>query len=88
VRLIGKEVNWNSIMETLDTDKDGKLDYNDFLQAATDKISLLNEENLKKAFTILDTNGDGRLKGQELKATFAVGSYNVQREPLEDEFWE
>ena len=86
--MIGKEVNWNEILKTLDTDNDGKLDYNDFLQAATDKITLLNDENLKKAFTILDSNGDGRLCRHELKATFAAGNYKVAQEPQEDQFWE
>jgi len=75
--MIGKKVNWNEILKTLDTDNDGKLDYNEFLQAATNKITLLNDENLKKAFTILDSNGDGRLCRHELQATFAAGNFKM-----------
>lgn len=37
---------WHSIIKTLDTNNDGMLDYNDFLQAALNRVELLNEKNL------------------------------------------
>ena len=49
---------------------------------------LLNENNLKKAFQMLDKDGNGSLSTKELRETFASGSYKVDGEELGDAFWE
>lgn len=59
--IFGRDTNWKNVMDSLDADKDGKLDFNEFLAAATDRVILLNDENLKKAFSILDKNDDGKV---------------------------
>jgi Ca2+-binding EF-hand superfamily protein len=59
--IIGHDPNWKTIIDSLDTNNDGKLDFNEFISAATNRVILLNEENLIKAFSILDTNDDGRV---------------------------
>jgi Ca2+-binding EF-hand superfamily protein len=84
-RLIGKEMDWKTILKTLDTNNDEKLDYHEFLQAATNKTKLLNEGNLRKAFAILDDDKDGRVSAEELKRTFAAGSYKLQQDPQEED---
>lgn len=58
------------------------------MQAATNKITLLNEDNLRKAFSILDEDRDGLVSAEELKKTFAAGTYKVDSEPIDDDFWE
>lgn len=73
--IIGHDPNWKQILKSLDTDGDGKLDFNEFLGAATNRVKLLNEENLEKAFKILDKNDDGRVCSHELKETFAAGVF-------------
>lgn len=87
-RALGSDPNWRDIFKSLDTNNDGKLDYNEFIQAAQDRVALLNENNLKKAFEILDKNGDGKLSTMELRETFASGTYCVEGEELNDTFWE
>ena len=53
---------WESTLGALDTTNDGRMDYNEFLQGAANRYSMLeNEDNLKRAFAILDKDGDGRL---------------------------
>ena len=59
--IFGRDTNWKNVMDSLDADKDGKLDFNEFLAAASDRVTLLNDENLKKAFSILDKNDDGKV---------------------------
>ena len=73
--IIGHDPNWKTIIDSLDTNNDGKLDFNEFISAATNRVILLNEENLIKAFSILDTNDDGRVSAQELQERFAQGVY-------------
>jgi Ca2+-binding EF-hand superfamily protein len=50
-----------------DVDGDGKIDYLEFIQAATDHQALLNKENIKSVFEMFDMNHDGKLSIQELK---------------------
>lgn len=87
--IIGRDPNWKSIINSLDANQDGKLDFNEFMAAATDRVNLLNEENLKKAFSILDKNNDGKVSATELKETFAAGVFNPGngRTQLDDAFW-
>jgi Ca2+-binding EF-hand superfamily protein len=51
-------------------------------------VILLNEDNLKKAFQMLDKDGNGKLGTRELRETFASGSFKVDGEELDDTFWE
>lgn len=60
-RALGSDPNWKDIFKSLDSDGDGKLDYNEFIQAAQNRVILLNENNLKKAFQMLDKDGNGLL---------------------------
>jgi Ca2+-binding EF-hand superfamily protein len=48
-------------MDRCDLDGDGKIDYQEFIQAAIKHQALLNEENIKIAFNIFDENGDGKI---------------------------
>lgn len=54
-------------------DNDGKVDYQEFIQAAVDHQALLNKKNLKAAFELLDENHDGRISVQELESVFGGG---------------
>ena len=67
----------------MDIDNDGKISWDEFLTAACNKVALLNEKNIKAAFKILDTNGDGQITKAELKAKF--GSVEKDKVNLEKE---
>ena len=50
---------WNDLIHQLDTNRDGKIDYGEFITAAVNRARLLNEENLRIAFNMFDTDGNG-----------------------------
>ena len=60
-------------MHQLDTNRDGKIDYGEFITAAVNRTKLLNEENLRIAFTLFDKDGNGSISKDELKAVFHGG---------------
>jgi Ca2+-binding EF-hand superfamily protein len=47
------------MMQKMDKDNNGKVTWEEFVSAASNKIALLNEEKIKSAFKVLDINGDG-----------------------------
>lgn len=44
-----------------DSDKNGFLEYSEFLRAAIEQKQLLSDENIEKAFKMIDTNGKGKV---------------------------
>lgn len=63
-------------MESMDKNGDGIITWDEFVAAAIDKIALLNKQNIRAAFDVLDENGDGRITKEELRKRFE-GSNNV-----------
>ena len=59
------------MMESLDINGDGKIDYIEFVQAAIDHQSMLNENNIQIAFNMFDINKDGKISKDELHEFFA-----------------
>ena len=58
------------ILEALDTDKDGKIDYNEFLQATIDAQANLNQVTIKEMFNMFDIDKDGHIDRSELQQIF------------------
>ena len=61
---------WHELVHQLDTNQDGKIDYGEFITAAVNRTRLLNEENLRIAFNLLDKDGNGYISKDELRAAF------------------
>merc|ERR1711920_739253 len=56
------------IMEDVDADGSGVIDYTEFLAATLDKRTYLKEDVCWSAFRVFDRNGDGKISQDELKA--------------------
>jgi len=61
---------FDEILEALDKNRNGVIDYTEFLTAASNKEKLLTEKNLRFAFNMFDKNQDGQISKAELKAVF------------------
>jgi len=56
-----------AILEDVDSDGSGVIDYTEFLAATLDKRSYLQEDVCWSAFRLFDKNGDGKITQEELK---------------------
>ena len=55
--------------------KDGQIDWDEFMTAATNRYRLImDEENLRTAFNILDKDGNGSITMEELQECFSMGN--------------
>ena len=52
---------WSELIDQLDTNGDGKIDYGEFITAAVNRQKLLNEQNIQTAFKIMDLDGSGEI---------------------------
>ena len=59
------------LINQLDTNGDGRIDYGEFIGAAINRANLLSKKNLEIAFHMLDTDGNGFISVSELKAAFS-----------------
>jgi Ca2+-binding EF-hand superfamily protein len=66
-----QEPDWSGLVSALDVNGDRMVDYNEFLTAAYNRNKLINNQNLKKAFEVLDRNKDGVISKDELKQCFS-----------------
>ena len=57
-------------MQSVDTDRNGTIDYNEFLTATMDKEKLTSKTNLELAFKSFDRDGSGKINLNEIKAIF------------------
>jgi len=61
------EADLNRIIEDVDQDMNGFIEYEEFLRVTVNKRSIISQNNLKLAFDKFDENGDGKLSMDEIK---------------------
>jgi len=61
------------IMEEVDSDGSGVIDYTEFLAATLDRKAYIQEDVCWSAFRIFDKNGDGKISKTEIEAVLGAG---------------
>jgi calcium-dependent protein kinase len=75
------------VMQNVDTDGSGYIDYSEFVAASMNKKKLLSKNNLTQAFACFDADGSGTITVDEVKAFlggFTNASDDVWREILQE----
>ena len=68
------------IMEKVDSDKSGFIDYTEFLQASMDHKKMMNADTLTRAFSVFDTDNSGKISAEEIRR--ALGQEAESEETL------
>jgi calcium-dependent protein kinase len=61
------------IMEEVDLDKNGTIDYNEFIMASLSRQKLLSQEKLQATFKMFDKDGNGSISADEIRTILNVG---------------
>jgi len=74
------------ILQDVDSDGSGVIDYTEFLAATLDKRAYMQEDVCWAAFRVFDRNGDGRISREELKQVLLSGDVEdaVGRKTIQD----
>merc|ERR1719389_1057815 len=82
--------NLKQIMEQVDSDGSGVVDYTEFLAATLDRRQYIQEDVCWAAFRIFDLDGNGKITKDELAAVLSGGAvksledaFGVDREAIE-----
>lgn len=62
-----KEEDWDLVIDMMDTNQNGKVDYTEFIAGCMQSYVYLAETNLREAFTYFDEDGDGKITIDELR---------------------
>ncbi len=68
------DVELEKIISDIDQDRNGFIEYEEFLRVALNKNTLLSQKNLKLAFDNFDENGDGMLSANEIKKVLGTSN--------------
>ena len=69
--------NLNLYFLAVDTDKEGNIEFEDFVSATQDRAKILNEENIDRIFCLFDKDNVGYIIKNDLKMLF---TYEQQKE--------
>lgn len=62
-----EQIDWNDFFESVDINKDGIVDYQEFLTASLNRQKMLTDTNVDAIFNVFDIDGDGHIDLNELK---------------------
>ena len=72
------------MLEATDISQSGRIDYNEFLVAALDKKNLLTDENIRRAFNLLDKHNMGYIKKWNIQGILGYHDDAIKKTK---EFW-
>ena len=62
------------VMDEVDSDKNGYIEYSEFLKANLDNKKIMSKENLNAAFRMFDKDEDGKINAEEVKNILQGGN--------------
>ncbi len=65
-----EEREFKEMFDIMDTNKDGIVDFNEFIVAGINKVELLSRENIRRVFVFMDKDKNGVISKDELKIVF------------------
>ncbi|ORM39641.1 Calcium-dependent protein kinase 4 [Babesia sp. Xinjiang] len=68
----------DQILQEIDFDKNGYIDYSEFLTVAMDRRSIMQQDRLEKAFKLFDADGSGTISSTELGKLFGVADVSEE----------
>jgi len=72
------------ILDIIDSDKSGFLEYEEFIAATINKRSLFTDENLKAAFDLFDQDKNGNISTEEIKNILIGKENNIPEKVVKD----
>ena len=66
------------IFKSIDTDNSGNIEYTEFISACLEKNLYLNEEKLKDAFKLFDSDGNGKISTSEIEKVLHIGKQSKE----------
>ncbi|CAD8199555.1 unnamed protein product [Paramecium pentaurelia] len=76
------ELEVEKLMKYIDQDKNGSIDYSEFVLATFNKVKLIEDSRLEQAFRMFDKDGSGSISIDEIKGIFGCNDAAVS-----DEVW-
>lgn len=74
-----------ALMDSIDVDKNGRINYTEFLASSLAKEDLFKTSNILKLFKLLDKDGNGEIDREELKALFSDSNVDqINGKSIED----
>lgn len=70
----------NMIMEHVDSDQSGTIDYTEFLRASVKQKKICTRKNIESAFKFFDEDGSGSIECEELKKALSDGDVVITEE--------
>jgi Ca2+-binding EF-hand superfamily protein len=71
------------IMDTVDVNQTGNIDFTEFLLATVDHKKLCDKDKLGKVFKIIDSDSSGSISRREIKEFFSMGDTKDDRFAME-----
>lgn len=78
VNLSHVEFEVDQVLSAVDFDKNGYIEYSEFLTVAMDRKVLLSSDRLTRAFQMFDTDGSGKISSAELATLFGVSDVDSE----------
>lgn len=78
-----KEEDWDLVLQLMDTNNNGNIDYTEFIAGCMQSYVYLKENNLKHAFEYFDKDGNGTITLEELKETLSSDDLLLDEKEIE-----